>query len=212
VPLVVVGLLLPLRDLSQSGWALAFAASGLLLQSLGHWYEGRRSRMGMAGWLAAPLVRRPAGPARPGTGTAELARGGGQRRPAPGCATWRPARAERAGTERLHTAAQRLCSQGAWPATIARAQAEVQIVAWPALGMARGLHESTPPVLQARRQAHGQIGPRHAPPRRWPRWCRSCAPGCRSTRPGGVQAQHELALVGRSHAGPRRGVRSCGGL
>jgi uncharacterized membrane protein YGL010W len=55
VPLVVVGLLLPLRDLSQSGWALAFAASGLLLQSLGHWYEGRRSRMGMAGWLAAPL-------------------------------------------------------------------------------------------------------------------------------------------------------------
>lgn len=52
---MVVGLLLPLRDLSQSGWALAFAASGLLLQSLGHWYEGRRSRMGMAGWLAAPL-------------------------------------------------------------------------------------------------------------------------------------------------------------
>ena len=55
VPLVLVGLLLPLRDLSQSGWALAFAASGLLLQSLGHWYEGRRSRMGLPGWLAAPL-------------------------------------------------------------------------------------------------------------------------------------------------------------
>ena len=55
VPMVMMGLALLLKDLSQSGWALAFAASGLLLQSLGHWYEGRRSRMGLAGWLAAPL-------------------------------------------------------------------------------------------------------------------------------------------------------------
>jgi uncharacterized membrane protein YGL010W len=55
VPMVVMGLALLVKDLSQSGWALAFAASGLLLQSLGHWYEGRRSRMGWAGWLAAPL-------------------------------------------------------------------------------------------------------------------------------------------------------------
>lgn len=55
VPMVGLGLALLLRDLSQSGWALAFAASGLLLQSIGHWYEGQRSRMGLSGWLAAPL-------------------------------------------------------------------------------------------------------------------------------------------------------------
>lgn len=55
VPMVGLGLLLLVRDLSETGWALAFTASGLLLQAIGHWYEGRRSRMGWAGWLAAPL-------------------------------------------------------------------------------------------------------------------------------------------------------------
>jgi uncharacterized membrane protein YGL010W len=55
VPMVLVGLGLLMRDLSQSGWALAFVASGLLLQSVGHWYEGRRPLQGLRAWAAAPL-------------------------------------------------------------------------------------------------------------------------------------------------------------
>lgn len=55
VPMVLVGLGLLMRDLSDLGWALAFTTSGLLLQSVGHWYEGRRPAMGLAGWLLAPM-------------------------------------------------------------------------------------------------------------------------------------------------------------
>ncbi len=55
VPMVLMGLGLLLRDLSDLGWALAFTTSGLLLQSVGHWYEGRRPAMGLAGWLLAPM-------------------------------------------------------------------------------------------------------------------------------------------------------------
>ncbi len=55
VPLVLIGLLMAARDFGQLGWAVAFTASGLLLQSMGHWYEGRRPRLGLAGWFVAPL-------------------------------------------------------------------------------------------------------------------------------------------------------------
>lgn len=55
VPMVLFGLGLLLRDLSSLGWALAFTASGLLLQTLGHWYEGRRPAMGLASWALAPM-------------------------------------------------------------------------------------------------------------------------------------------------------------
>lgn len=55
VPLVLLGLTLLLRDASQLGWALASVASGLLLQTLGHWYEGRRPLLGLRGWVMAPL-------------------------------------------------------------------------------------------------------------------------------------------------------------
>lgn len=55
VPLVLLGLALLARDASQLGWALASAATGLLLQTLGHWYEGRRPMLGLRGWVAAPL-------------------------------------------------------------------------------------------------------------------------------------------------------------
>jgi uncharacterized membrane protein YGL010W len=55
VPLVLVGLVMAARDFGQLGWAVAFTASGLLLQSMGHWYEGRRPRSGLMGWVVAPL-------------------------------------------------------------------------------------------------------------------------------------------------------------
>jgi uncharacterized membrane protein YGL010W len=55
VPMVLAGLALLLRDASQLGWAMAFAASGLLLQTVGHWYEGRRPLLGLRAWAAAPL-------------------------------------------------------------------------------------------------------------------------------------------------------------
>jgi uncharacterized membrane protein YGL010W len=53
--MVLVGLGLALRDMNSVGWAVAFSASGLLLQALGHWYEGRRRHLGVMGWLVAPL-------------------------------------------------------------------------------------------------------------------------------------------------------------
>lgn len=55
VPMVLVGLALLVRDASQLGWAMAFASSGLLLQTVGHWYEGRRPMLGLRAWVAAPL-------------------------------------------------------------------------------------------------------------------------------------------------------------
>lgn len=54
VPMVWLGLFGLLRDqVHLMPWALLL--SGSLLQTLGHVYEGRRPRQGIAGWLVAPL-------------------------------------------------------------------------------------------------------------------------------------------------------------
>ena len=53
--MVLTGLALLLQDAAQLGWALAFVASGSLLQTVGHWYEGRRPALGLLNWLLAPV-------------------------------------------------------------------------------------------------------------------------------------------------------------
>lgn len=55
VPMVMAGICLLLMNWAHAGWAVATAASGFLLQAVGHWYEGRRSPLGWINWALAPV-------------------------------------------------------------------------------------------------------------------------------------------------------------